>query len=71
MQQFIEVTDIRYNNGGFLINTSLIASITANGNNGLTARINFTPVGREVFGATGLELRETYNEICQQIENKR
>lgn len=68
MQQFIKVTDVRYDNGAFLINTNLIASITANGSNGHTARINFTPTGREVFGATSLELKETYKDICDQIE---
>lgn len=67
MSKFIEITDLRYNNGGFLINTDMVASITSNGSNGLTARVNFNMEGRQVFGETSLELKETYEEILEQM----
>lgn len=66
--QFLKITDVRYDNGDFLINTSLIASITANGSNGLTARINLTPVGQQVFAVPNLEIKQTYEEICDQLK---
>jgi hypothetical protein len=70
MNQFIKVTDVRYDNGGFLLNTNLIASLTPNGSNGHTARVNFNLEGREVFGVTSMELKETYAQISEQIEGK-